>query len=273
MSFIENIPRKIIFLILIIIIGLPLVYPFPISVPISSHTQNYYNVINSLAPGSSVLFVCAVETKDSEMYPLTVATLIQLKERKAVVITYNFFQGSETGLIPVFKAAGYDDLIYGTDYVHLGFVPGEESALSSFLLDMVGTRPRDYAGNPTATMPIFQKVHTIQDIVLVIGSGSGTPGADAVAKVVVVPYNKLAIGAVSAGQASGMYQFIQLGIYKGALLGQRSTVEYESLIGHAGYATSLFAPLYLSHVVIIIIIMSANASLWYRLWKEKGGKK
>jgi hypothetical protein len=273
MSFLNKLDRRFIFVLLILIVALPLIAPFPVIVPISSHTQNYYNVINSLKPGSTVLFVTDVSTKDAEMYPIVVATLIQLMERQSIVILYNFFQQGETGTLLAIKAAGYDALNYGTDFVDLGFVPGEDATLSSFLTNMVGTRPKDYAGNPTATMPIFQKINSIQDIDLVIGSGAGTPGADAVAKIAVIPYNKLAIMAVPGSQAGSMYNFIQLGVYRGGLLGQRTIVEYERLIGHPGYATSLFAPLWLSHVVIVLIMVSANAVLWYRSWKAKGGKK
>jgi len=272
MSFIENISRRFVFAVLIVIVVIPLLFPFPLPVPVGQHARNYYNVIKSLEPRSVVLYGLEVSTRDAENYPQEVATLRQLKEQKAVVIFYNFFQTSSMGTIWGYEDAGYLELKYGTDYVHLGFVPGEEATLASFVLDMVGVKPVDHFQNPTTTMPIFQYVHTINDVDLVIGSGGGMPGPNSWAKLVIIPYNKLGLLAVTAGQSTTMYDYLRMGVYKGALLGQRGCVEYETLIGQAGRATQLFAPLYLAHIVLIGLMVATNVAFWYRLSK-KGGKQ
>jgi len=271
MSYLERIPRKIIFLLLIIIITVPLVRPFPVFVPISDHTRNFYNVIDTLEPGSVVLIGTNVATRDIENYPMGVATLKHLKTKDAKIITYCFWADAAMGTEWLYHDSGYDKLIYGTDYVHLGLVPGEDAALSSFCLDMVSTKPVDHHGNPIADMPIFQNVKSIEDVDLVITFGGGTPGPDNWARIAIIPYNKLAIVAVTADFAARMYDYIRLGIFTGALMGQRGCVEYESITGFAGRATSMYAPIFLSHILLLILMVIGNGVYLYNIRKKEEG--
>lgn len=272
MSFLEQIPRRVIFLILIIILTVPVLFPFPISIPISDHTRNYYNTIESLKPRSIVLIGLEVTARDIESYPAMVATFRHLKSKQAVIITYNFAQGAALGTEWIFQDSGYDKLAYSTDYVHLGFMPGGDTTLSSFCQDFVKTKTVDHYGNPTASMPIFQKAKSIQDVDMVLTEGGGTPGPDTWARVAVIPYNKLAIVMVPGAFAVHIYDFLALKVFKGAVIAQRSVVEYEGLTGYTGRATAMFAPPYIGTAVLIVLILISNVAYWYNLSKKKGGK-
>jgi len=268
MSFLERIPRRIIFLTLIIVVVVPILSPFPLPVPITKNTRNYYNIIEALEPGSVVFYGTSVETRDIEAYPQHVATLKHLKEKKAIVITYCFGAGTALGQEWVYEDAGYDELEYGTDYVHLGFVPGGDATLTAFCNDMVATKQVDHYGNPTATMPIFQKVKTIHDVDLVIASGGGTPGPDTYARIVVIPYDKVSIVQVPGAMAAMVYDFINLKVFRGGVIAQRGAVEYEAITGHAGRATTTFAPIFISSIVLILLMIFGNIAYVSNRMKE-----
>ena len=270
MSFLERIPRRIAFLILALIVVIPLVRPFPVMVPISDHTRNYYDTIDSLEPGSVVLVGANVGTRDLEMYPQLVATFKQLISKDAKIITYNFSPGAAMGAIWLFEDSGYTDLTYGEDYVHLGFVPGEDSALSAFCLDIVSTKQVDHYGNPTASMALFEDVNSIEDIDLVIASGGGTPGPDNWARIISIPYGTLSLVAVPGAFAARQYDYIALGVWQGGLIAQRGAVEYESLTGFAGRATSMYAPLLLSSIVLLLMMIAGNVVFWLNSRTREG---
>ncbi len=272
MSFLERIPRKIIFVVLIVVVAIPLLRPFPVFVPITDHTENYYNVIEALEPDSVVLVGAEVGTRDIEAYPQLVATLKQLKEKNARIITYSFWAGSALGFEWVLEDSGYTKLEYGKDYVHLGFIPGEDAALSAFCLDMVSTKQVDHYGNPTVDMPLFKEVNSINEVDLVIASGGGTPGPDNWARIAVIPYDTLAIVAVPGAFAARMYDYMALGVFKGGLIAQRGAVEYESLTGYAGRATANYAPLYFAHIILLILMIIGNAAYIYNI-RIKGEKQ
>ena len=268
MSFLERIPRRITFAVLVIVIVIPILSPFPLPVPITENTRNYYNIIEALEPGSVVFYGTSVETREIEIFPQHVATLKHLKEKKVIVITYCFGPGTALGTEWVLEEAGYDELEYGTDYVHLGFVPGEDATLTAFCNDMVGTKQVDHYGNPTATMPLFQKVKTIHDVDLVIASGSGTPGPDTYARIVIIPYDKDAIVQVPGAFAAMIYDFINLKVFDGGMIAQRGAVEYESMTGYAGRATAMFAPIFIASAVLLAFMIIGNIAYFYNRMKE-----
>jgi hypothetical protein len=270
MSFLERIPRRIAFVILIIVMVVPILFPFPLPVPVTENTRNYYDIIEALEPGSVVFYGTSIETRDVEVFPQHVATLKHLKEKNVILMTYCFGPGIALGTEWAYDAAGYDELEYGTDYVHLGFMPGEDATLTSFCNDMVGTKQVDHYGNPTATMPLFQKVKTIDDVDLVIASGGGTPGPDTYARIVVIPYNKDSVVQVPGAFAAMIYDFINLGVFDGGIIAQRGAVEYEAITGHAGRATAMFAPIFISSTVLLALMILANLALVFN--RMKGGQ-
>ncbi len=272
MSFLEHIPRRIIFLLLALIIAVPILRPFPVLVPTSDHTHNYYNAIENLKPGTVVFIGASVSTRDLELYPQHIATLKHLKQVGAKIIMYHFEAGAAMGTEWVFTDAGYDPSTYGVDHVNLGFLPGEDATLSAWCQDIIATKTVDHYGNLLDKMPMFQDIKSIDDIDLVIGSGGGTPGADNYARIIVIPYNKDALVMVPGAFAARMYDYIALGVYDGGLIAQRGAVEYESLTGFAGRATAMYAPLLISSIALLILMVGGNIVFLYDI-RRKGAHR
>lgn len=255
---ITNINRRYLFVLIIILVSYPLLRPFPLVVPVSKYTQDYYDVIESLEPGSLVVVGTQVASRDNEIYPQMIATLNQLKSKQAKIITYCPVPGAEQGTEWILEETGYDQLVYGTDYVHLGFFSGDDATLAAFSADMVGTKEVDHYGQQTSTMPIFENVNTMDDVDLVITISGGNPGFDLWARNVIIPYNTPALIGVAGSTVSGVFDYIKLGVFQGGVIAQKGTVEYESLIGKAGRATGTYAPAYLQVLVLVILMIFNN---------------
>lgn len=68
-----------------------------------------------------------------------------------------------------------DGKVYGVDWVQMGFLPGQEGALSLMAEDMHSAFSADYYGTPLSQLPLMDSVHDYNDIALVIsGSSSQT---------------------------------------------------------------------------------------------------
>jgi hypothetical protein len=65
--------------------------------------------------------------------------------------------------------------VYGEDWAQMGFLPGEEGALSLMAEDFHAAFGEDYYGTPLSQIPIMDDLHGYEDIALVItGSSSQT---------------------------------------------------------------------------------------------------
>jgi hypothetical protein len=166
----ENIPREIIYTIVLIAMAIPLIRPLGLPVPVSEPIRKWYNEIESLPPGSIVLVShCSLGS-----YPafdsMQVATLHHLFSRPVKLV---FFSIDATGL------AVYDILlskvdpkaygkVYGVDYFHIGFIPGGETAMKALAEDFKAAVPSDYKGTPISQIPMAANIRNIHDFTALI---------------------------------------------------------------------------------------------------------
>ena len=73
------------------------------------------------------------------------------------------------------KSAPAQGKTYGTDWAQMGFLPGQEGALSLMAEDFHAAFGEDYYGTPLSQLPIMDDLHGYEDIAIVItGSSSQT---------------------------------------------------------------------------------------------------
>jgi hypothetical protein len=143
-----------------------MVFPPGLPIPTDPITVDYYNYVEALPKGSPVAWGYYLDyiasytgARDANR-----ARLYQLLTRNAKIVMLAYG--------PVAPAA-FEDMVkyiniesfgykYGTDYVIMPFLAGEESALAS-AVDFFATYTADNRGNPLSSLPIFNTVKGIED--------------------------------------------------------------------------------------------------------------
>ena len=130
----QNIDKRIIYILVLLAIIIPLVSPMGIPFSINATTQAVFDKIDSLPDGSTIAIGIDYSPGAApQIHPQAKAVLNHLFYSKNVKILFTSI--ATTG--PMFtnqlldEIAGHDK-VYGTDYIHLGYLPGVETAISAF---------------------------------------------------------------------------------------------------------------------------------------------
>lgn len=163
----------------------------------------------------------------------------------------------------------FPELVYGEDYVNLGFKSGGEAVIRVIVTNLRELYTTDSRGTAVADIPMMAGIENIQQMDLIVNISAGYPGTKEWVQYAVTPYPdriRLVAGATGV-QAPLLYPYIpnQLPGLLGAIKG---AAEYEKLVTDA-YGGPEPDPVYLEglrrmgpqlvgHLLIITLIVIAN---------------
>ncbi len=163
----------------------------------------------------------------------------------------------------------FPHLVYGEDYVNIGFKPGNEGVIKVIVTDLRELYTTDDRGTAIDEIPMMENIHSVQDFELVINVSAGYAGTKEWVQYAATPYpDKIKIVAGCTGvQAPLLYPYIpqQLPGLLGAIKG---AAEYEKLVidKYGGdnpdprylEAKRRMGPQLVAHILIILLIVVAN---------------
>lgn len=170
-----------------------------------------------------------------------------------------------------------DSIIYGQDYVFLGWQPPPIVPLLGMGISIVSVYPRDYYGYRTDSLPMMATVKNFNDVgILVSLSGASAP-------LWWVAYSQtrfgVAVGAgITAVSASEFYQYYQTGQFSGLMIGMKGAAEYEELVETKlmlkgrRKASEALGSLTAAHLTMIAFIIIGNVGYFVQRRRRKGGK-
>jgi hypothetical protein len=167
-----NQDRLVFLLAFIVILGATLWKPgFPLTV--TPMVKTVYNAIESVEEDG--VFVLALSSPFHYKYDATVGDIAVLKHMtqlvrskgcKIVIIAMSVDQAIinreiiNNYLIP----PGFlDGLVYGEDYIDIGFMPGEEVAAGAIATDLRSYKDTDWEGIPLSEFPMMDDINDIDD--------------------------------------------------------------------------------------------------------------
>ena len=164
--------------------------------------------------------------------------------------------------------ADHPDLVYGRDYVNLGFKSGNEGVIRVVVTNLRELYTTDSLGTAVEDIPMMQGITNIQQMKLIINVSAGYPGTKEWVQYASTPYPSLRLVAGATGvQAPLLYPYLpqQLSGLLGAIKG---AAEYEKLVVDAyggpspdpKYLEGLrrMGPQLVAHLLIIALIVAAN---------------
>jgi hypothetical protein len=267
----DDVPRWLVYTLLVIVTVTPVLRPVPLSVEINESHQKIYDLIDALQPGDAVLL--SVEYDSGVMgdqHPPYVAMVKHLikKDARAVFVALAP-EGAVFAekLVNQYIGAGKE---YGIDVVNLGYVPGQEAAVAALADRFSKAVLIDHRGYEINKLPLINEVQSIQDTNVVVVNTSGGIGPVGWVRQVYVPYKKPIAMLVASVMMPATLPYYQAGQLVGVGSGFRFAAEYETLLGEPGPGMAGMAAQTFSHFYFISLVVLGNLARFVLTRKEQG---
>ena len=272
----QTIDRRLLYWVLIIVIAIPYLRPLGIPVPITNPTQQFYNKLSSLQPGSVMLLdITSGPSAYGEIGPGCAAfmeyiTSIYPREHNGGKIKLIILASTEQGPI-MYDAYALPPLesnnwIYGEDYVFFGYISGFETFVARLAQDIPSLLQVDYNEKSISELPIMQGIQDYLDIDAVVMWDSGSASNWYVKQW--SPKGVPVGGIFVAVSIPTLETFLKSGDMFGFIGSSRGSAELELLIGKPGEATATTDTLSLSHLWTIILIIVGNIGYYFSRVKK-----
>ncbi len=275
----RNIKRHYIYISLAVIVLFSLLVKVPLPVEPGRFSTMFFNEIDSLNPGDTVLLSIEYDyASQPELEPMAVSFLRHaFRKHLRVVIVSMWPQGPEMGERALARALRMPELrrrklVYGEDYINLGYRPGGVVVVRSMNSDIVSTFETDFFGQPLENVPILRKARSLRQMSAVVdlfaGGVNGINGPILYAAHIDRTLKDVRIlSGSSAVLAAEQYSFLHSGQIHGLLAGIRGAADYEFLLGadsDEGGALSFMPAQSMAHLFIIILVLLGNIGFWFR---------
>lgn len=268
-----DIPTKWVYLLVILVMGIPILFPLRTPFSVKSETMAVYNIIEELPPGSYVVIEGAnaygflVEIKECLQ---AVLRHLYSKDVKIVFISFSadnrMYHEIVRAAVGISKDEPFNGNVYGVDWVDLGYLTGGSSALARFAADPQSVEFDSY-GTPTKDLQIMQEMGKADTWgVCIEDSGSGVSMA---IRQVAIPYETQMISLNTAGWYPFHIVYVKSGIIKGMTMGIRGAAEYEKLMEYVGLGHSGADMLNMTHGLILILVILGNISHFSQYLSKK----
>ena len=276
LSSIQNMDVKKVYILIILGVVIPTLFPLGLPVAISEPTKEIYDMVNALEPGSLVLFAVDLHPVTMpECYGAMMALMEHIfsLEDVRLICTTRGTMGSDILVMGMETVYGGSHQIpgkeYGVDYVIMPYIPGGETFVAQLASDPQAVYTLDYFYDPIDEIPLFSEFQDGSDIDLVVEFCHGPQFYDYLRHFNAAYETPIAISVVAYIYAEVM-PYYATGQFVGYMVGLRGAGEYEKLVGKPGIALAGADALSGSYAWIITIILVGNiASL---IKKSSGGE-
>ena len=235
-------------------------------------SQATFDEIERLQPGDPVLLAFDYDPpSEGELGPMATAFVKHAAEkglRMYFLALWPLGAQMIDNTINRVIVADHPELVYGRDYVNLGFKSGNEGVIRVVVTNLRELYTTDSLGTAVEDIPMMKGITNIQQMKLIINVSAGYPGTKEWVQYASTPYPSLRLVAGATGvQAPLLYPYVpqQLSGLLGAIKG---AAEYEKLVVDAyggpspdpKYLEGLrrMGPQLVAHLLIIALIVAAN---------------
>jgi hypothetical protein len=277
---ISKIDRRIIYFLLTIFVILPFFIPFTIPQNIMPQTRKLFDFVESIPPHDKAVIISFDYTPQTmpECRPMAIALLKHCFARNIPVVGVSFDPQGPGLAVEAFATVvdelnsyatnSSDSIMYGRDYVYLGWKSGRLAALLEMGESIVSVFPIDYSGDIVDSFPLMQRVKNYKDISIAIILAAADYPIDWIR----YPQTRygIKVGAgLTAVMAPQYYPYVQTGQVSGMMSGMKGAAEYEKLVFDRGYAKALgtaetgMNSQSIIHILIMAFIILGNIGYFF----------
>jgi hypothetical protein len=281
----KNLDRRWIFLLMFLAVAVPILFQAEFPEAATGLAKATFDEIEELAPGSRVLLAFDYDpASEGELGPMATAFVRHCAEKKLKMYFMALWpvgpQMIDETIARVIRSE-FPSLVYGEDYVNLGFKSGNEGVIKVIVTDIRQLYTTDSFGTSIDEIPMMKDVENLQQMSLIINVSAGYAGTKEWVQYAVTPFpGKIRLVAGCTGvQAPLLYPYIpqQLPGLLGAIKG---AAEYEKLVmdkyggpeppGKYLEGRRRMGPQLIAHVLMIVFIVVGNTIFF--VGRRRGSK-
>jgi len=279
----RNMDRRWIFLLMLLAVAIPILLESQFPEKPTGLSKAVFDEIEQLEEGDRVLLAFDFDPASAgELGPMATTFSYHCAKKKLKMYYMALWpvgpQMIDDSINNVIKKE-FPEMVYGKDYVNLGFKSGGEGVIKVILTDLRQLFTTDGYGTQIDAIPMMQGVENIRQMDLIANVSAGSAGTKEWVQYAITPYpDDLRIVAGCTGvQAPLLYPYIpnQLPGLLGAIKG---AAEYEELVmskygdsdmpGIYSEARRRMGPQLIAHMLMIALIVVGN--IVYFMERKKG---
>jgi hypothetical protein len=269
----EDIPREVLYGILIITFIMPMLFPIGFPVPISPEVQRWYDTIDKLQSGSVIMIDFGYSGGgEPELGPMAVAVYHHIFKKGGIRVIAMSTSNEGTLLFDKVMAelnpSQYGKQ-YGVDYIHIGYLAGTETAMAAVGKSIRQATATDYKGTPLDQYPVMQGVDEAKDFDLLICYTTGGDQSEGWVRQWYTSYQTPYLCAVLAMMVPTMLPYQKAGqivsLVSGAQAGQM-----ELLVKVPARGIKSADIITMTHLLCIVFVVIGNVAYFGK--KFSGGK-
>lgn len=260
-KFLNQMDRKIIFLLLIFFSFLPVIMPLGLPVPIQQITMDSYEALDELNPGDLIAISFDYGGGSAaELYPQNLVIMKHALSKDLRVILIAFaIAGPDMAEICIEESGYKSEKEYGVDYVNLGYAAGFETAMSAFAKDPHSLLNTDFHGTTIEDIPIMDDFHSIEDLKYIAFTTS-TSQDHYIRQW--TGYSTKVVGCIQSLYYSVMNVYMGTGQIVGFINGLRGSAEYELMTGYLGVGVMTMDQASVTHIYGIALLVIGNIGFY-----------
>jgi hypothetical protein len=271
----RNVDRRIIFLAMGLGILIPLLFPVDLPVGAQRVTKVLFETVDAIDGQKQCLMISSDYTPqtEAENHPMTIVLLRHgFTRRIPVLLNALYVEGAPLladaidQVMDEFNARATsheDSVFYGRDVVYLGWQPPPIVPILAMGESIAGIYAEDYYGNHTDSLEVMQRIHTYDEVGIVVAITSLAAPLWYV-QLAQTKYG-VAVGAgCTAVCAPDFYPYCGTGQISGMMAGMKGAAEYEEMVevqfalGGRRKATEGMVAQSAAHLVIMAFVILGN---------------
>lgn len=252
--------KQVIYIGLFLSLAIPLLNPIGLPVPVQPTTLGVYNKIESLKSGDVAVLGSNIGAAIyAEVYPQYIAVLEHLLRKPGVKILL-VGHGTEA---PIWaeralkELDAYNRRAYGTDFVHLGYIAGEEAAIAGLCRDVHALLKVDYSGKPLSDLPMMKNIKSAKDFTIVVDFTASADSQYWLNQAYASYGTAIGFG-LTAIKVPDAYAYYMAGQIFGIIESLSGAAQYENLIRKPGMAVTGMDAQSLAHLLYIALMIACN---------------
>jgi hypothetical protein len=265
-------PREVVMTLVLLAIIVPAMNPLGLPLLTGDMSKAWYNSVDALPEDSVVLFDIGYGSGGyPSLGPGNIAAFHQMFEKDLkIVIMATALEGSMMYplIMDAVKPEQTYGAVYGEDYVFLGYIAGEQTAMAGVLGDLKSLVSNDYQGTSIDSLSVMDNVGGAEDfdVVAYMTTAGGT--AEGWVYQAYSQYNKDVLGGCLSMMTTSIKPYYDSGQLLGIMDGIKGAADLEFLTGHPGDAIVSSDILSFTQTLVLIFIVIGNVSFWMTRGEE-----
>ena len=259
-------PREIVMTLILLAMIVPALNPLGLPLMTGDMSKAWYNTVDALPADSVVLFDIGYGSGGyPSLGPGNIAAFHQMFEKDLnIVIMATALEGSM--MYPLIMEGVQPEsnygAVYGEDYVFLGYIAGDQTAMAGILGDLKALVSNDYEGTSIDTLSIMDNVGGADDFDLVAYLTTAGGTAEGWVYQAYSQYSADVVGGCLSMMTTSIKPYYDSGQILGIMDGIKGAADLEFLTGHAGDAIVSSDILSFTQTLVLIFIVIGNVSFW-----------